>query len=147
MIDQSQIGKVFSSHTFTVEAGRLACFARAIGETNPHYSDEATAIAAGFPALPVPPTFLACLEMSTPNPMGWFDEIGAELARILHGEQSFRYHKMAFAGDRLKFEKQLTDIYSKKGGALEFIVVKTTVTNQHGELVAELQATVIQRNG
>ncbi len=62
------------------------------------------------------------------------------LQHILHGEQSFEYLAMAFAGDRLTFESVITDIYDKKGGALEFVVAQTTVHNQDGVLVCRLKA-------
>jgi acyl dehydratase len=46
---------------------------------------------------------------------------------VLHGEQEFRYHRMAYAGDELTARARFTDVYSKKGGALQFLVKETTV--------------------
>ncbi|MOA64579.1 hypothetical protein D3C78_1906750 [compost metagenome] len=53
---------------------------------------------------------------------------------------------MAFAGDRLSFETKIVDIYDKKGGALEFVVRETRVTDEQGELVAELRNSLVVRN-
>jgi hypothetical protein len=50
--------------------------------------------------------------------------------KLLHGEQRFSYHAMAYAGDKLTFEQRIEDIYDKKGGLLEFVVRETRVTNQ-----------------
>ena len=50
-------------------------------------------------------------------------------------------HLFSFAG------QQIGSIYDKKGGALDFLVRRTTVTNQDGVHVADLQNTTVQRNG
>jgi acyl dehydratase len=52
---------------------------------------------------------------------------------------------MAYAGDVLRFESRIADIYDKKNGALWFIVRETRVTNQRGEHVADLRSVVVQR--
>jgi hypothetical protein len=41
----------------------------------------------------------------------------------------------------------VADIYAKKGGALEFVVRCTRITNQRGEPVADLIGTTVVRNG
>lgn len=146
MIDKKHIGKVIPSFRTEAEAGRLRFFAKAIGETNPIYFDESAARDAGHPNLPLPPTFLFSLELEQPD-KSWRDEIGIQVARILHGEQSFTYHRMACAGDVLLFECRIADIYDKKGGALDFVVRETRVTNQHGEHVADLRSVLVHRNG
>jgi len=146
MIDKKHIGKLLPAFTATAEAGQLKFFAKAIGETNPIYFSEHAARDAGHPALPVPPTFLFSLEFQIPS-NAWRDELGIVTARILHGEESFTYHRMAYAGDTLTFEVRIADIYDKKGGALEFVVRETRVSNQHGDHVADLRSVLVQRNG
>jgi hypothetical protein len=58
MIDRRWIGRELPAATFDIERGRLAFFARAIGETDPVYLDPDAARAAGHPDIPAPPTFL-----------------------------------------------------------------------------------------
>lgn len=146
MIDKSHIGRLLPAHSVEVEKGRLRFFAKAIGETNPVYTNEAAAQAAGYRSLPVPPTFLFSLEIERPDPFAWFSDLGLDLGKILHGEQSFSYHVTACAGDVLSFASRIADIFEKKGGALEFLVKETRVTNQDGVLVAELKSVIVQRN-
>ena len=146
MIDKRFIGHVMPTFSAEVEKGRLRFFAKATGQTDPVYADEATARAAGFPSLPVPPTFLFCLEMEAPDPAAIRNLLGMDYRTLLHGEQGFTWHRMAFAGDTLTFEQRIDDIYDKKGGALEFVVRKTRVTNQRGEDVAELRTVTVIRN-
>jgi acyl dehydratase len=146
MVDRKIIGMKLPSHSVVAEAGQLRFFAKAIGETNPVYRDESAARDAGHPGLPVPPTFLFSLELLRPE-SNWRDEAGMQLARILHGEQSFTYHRTAYAGDTLHFDAHIADVYDKKNGALSFVVVDTRVTNQRGEHVADLRKSIVHRNG
>lgn len=146
MIDRRYIGHTVPAFTASVETGRLRFFAKATGQSDPVYIDEAAARAAGYPGLPVPPTFFFCLEMESPNPAAVRDLLGLDYRRLLHGEQGFTYHAMAFAGDTLTFEQRIEDIYDKKNGALEFVVRKTRVSNQRAELVAELRCITVMRN-
>ncbi|QQX85567.1 MaoC family dehydratase N-terminal domain-containing protein [Cupriavidus necator] len=146
MIDKKHIGRVIADFRTSAPASQLRFFAKATGQTDPVYTDEAAARDAGHPGLPLPPTFLFSLELVNP-PTGWRDELGIKVERILHGEQSFTYHRMAYAGDTLHFKTTITDIYDKKGGALDFVVRETRVTNQNGEHVADLRGVLVQRNG
>ncbi|MES2257039.1 MAG: MaoC family dehydratase N-terminal domain-containing protein [Pseudomonadota bacterium] len=147
MIDRSHIGRTLARVSTEVEKGRLRFFAKAIGETDPVYTDESAARAAGHRSLPVPPTYYFCLPMlDEPDPTAWVGELGINLQHILHGEQSFEYLGMAYAGDTLSMVTSVTDIYEKKGGALEFVVTETAVTNQLGELVAKTRCSLVVRN-
>jgi acyl dehydratase len=146
MIDKQFIGKTLPPFRVVAEAGQLRFFAKATGESNPVYFDTASARDAGHPDLPLPPTFLFSLEFQQPD-TSWRDEVGIVVTRILHGEQSFTYHRLAYAGDVLLFESRIADIYDKKSGALDFVVRETRVTNQKGEHVADLRSVIVQRNG
>lgn len=146
MIDKKHIGRATPPMTFDIEKGRLKFFAKAIGETNPVYSDEAAAKAAGYASLPAPPTFLFCLEMETNSLWDNIAAMGVPVGKILHGSQSFKYHAPICAGDRITFVTKVSDVYDKKGGALEFIVEDSTATNQDGVLVGELQRVIVVRN-
>jgi len=146
MLDRGQIGRAFPPFSVTLEAGRLRFFAKAIGETDPVYLDEAAARAAGHRSLPAPPTFLFALEQEQPDPWAWLQEVGLDLKKVLHGEQAFSYHRVPTAGETLTFAARIKDIYDKKGGALEFLVKEVAVTDAAGAPVAELTTTIVQRN-
>ena len=146
MIDKKHIGKHLYSFEAAAEAGQLRVFAKATGQTDPLYLDEAAARAAGHPGLPLPPTFLFSLALLNQPSAAWRDEIGIKLERVLHGEQSFTYHRLAYAGEALRFDARIVDIYDKRDGALEFVVNETRVTNGRGEAIAELRNVLVQRN-
>ena len=135
-----------ASLPFDVERGRLRFFAETIGLTNPIYFDVAAARAAGHRDLLVPPTFLSnSLELEIPNPLGWLAELGGDLTKTTHAEQAFTYHKLAYAGDELLFKRRIVDVYTKKGGALEFVVKQTDVMRGE-ELLAEIQFVIALRH-
>lgn len=123
--------------SIVVERSQLQFFAEAIGEQGEVYVDVDRARAMGYPDLLVPPTFLFSLELKRPDPYVALRVAGARLSQILHAEQSFEYHQLAFAGDELHFAPRITDYYEKKGGALGFLT-RTTSVSRRGELVAEL---------
>ena len=145
MIDPKHIGMKLPVYKATAEAGQLRFFAKSIGETDPIYVDESAARDAGHPGLSLPPTFLFSLEFQIPS-HAWRDELGIVTSRILHGEESFSYHRMAYAGDTLQFETRIAHIYDKKNGALSFVVRESRVTNQRGEHVADLRSVLVHKN-
>lgn len=147
MIDKNYIGQRLARHTVEVEKGQLRFFAKATGQTDSVYFDETAARSAGHRSLPVPPTFLFCLEMASPKPRAMYELLSIDISRVLHGEQRFVYHRQACAGDRLSFEPTVADIYHKKGGALEFVVRETRVEMEGGVHVADLRSVIVVRNG
>ncbi len=146
MIDKKFIGTISEPHSAAVEKGQLLFFAKAVGETNPIYTDEDAARAAGYRALPAPPTFAFSLNMSRPDQFGIFAKMGVDLGKVLHGEQKFEYFGDICAGDVISFESKITDIYDKKDGALEFIVEETSGTNQNGKVVVKLTGATVVRH-
>ncbi|MCO4253344.1 MaoC family dehydratase N-terminal domain-containing protein [Pseudarthrobacter sp. MDT3-9] len=132
--------------TAVIERGRLAYFAKAIGESDPIYSDIEAAQADGHPDLPVPPTFLFGLKLDVPDPFGWIEELGVDMHFLLHGKQAFTYRSMLYAGDTVTLTPTIIDVYEKKGGSLEFIVCATEVTRADGVAVATLEETLVVRH-
>jgi acyl dehydratase len=146
MIDKKWIGHELPLSVIVIERGRLRFFAEATGEIRAVYTDAAAARDAGFPDLPAPPTFLFAAELDS----GASDELLAKLdipiAKLLHGEQGFTYHRIVCAGDTVTVRSTISDIYQKKDGALEFVVKTSRAHNQHDELVAELRSVLVCRH-
>jgi acyl dehydratase len=146
-IDASVVGTEFPPRTEQIERGRLRSFALAIGETDPLYLDVETARAAGHPDLPVPPTFLFGLNLGRgAEDFAWLTDLGVDLRHVLHGEQSFDYHAVAHAGDTLTLSSRIVDVFSKRDGALWFLVRQTSVRDDADRPVAELRDTVVVRD-
>lgn len=146
MIDKKFIGYQLKPSVLTVDRTRLQFFAKAIGEKDPVYVDLAAAKAAGYADVPAPPTFLFAAELDSGANDQLLADLDIPLAKLLHGEQSFRYLKPVCAGDTVTVQSTITDIYDKKGGKLEFAVKDSKVTNQRAELVAELRTVLVVRH-
>jgi acyl dehydratase len=131
--------------TVEVERGRLRFFARATEQTDAIYVDADAARQAGHRDLPVPPTFFFSLELESTEPLRYLTELGVDLRRILHGEQSFSYHALAYAGDTLTLRPSIVNVFEKKAGALEFIVKRTDVTRDD-ELIAQTRTVIVVRH-
>ncbi|HSW18340.1 MAG TPA: MaoC family dehydratase N-terminal domain-containing protein [Ramlibacter sp.] len=146
MINKKWIGNELPAAQLPIERSRLRFFAKAIGETDPVYTDVAAARDAGYPDLPAPPTFLFAAELDSGALERMLEQLQIPIAKLLHGEQSFTYHRAACVGDTVTVRSRIEDIYDKKNGALEFVVKTSHATNQQGELVAELRSVLVCRN-
>ena len=146
MIDKKHIGHEFNAFTVDVEKGRLKFFAKAIGETNPIYSDEVAAQAAGHKTVIAPPTFPFSLSLEGEDSMPVVSLLNLDIGRILHGSQEFEYFTSIYAGDSITVSSKILDIFDKKGGALEFVVLQYSFTNQDNVAVATSTNTLVYRN-
>jgi len=146
MIDKKWIGHELPASVLPIERSRLQFFAKAIGETNPVYTDPDAARAAGYSDLPAPPTFLFAAELDSGASFQLLDDLQIPIAKLLHGEQSFTYIRPACVGDTVTVNSTVSDIYDKKNGALEFVVKTSRATNQRQELVAELRTVLVCRH-
>ena len=146
MIDKQFIGYEVPPTLWDVEKGRIRFFAQVIGATDPIYFDARAAQAAGYRNVVAPPTFIFGAESDSGVLMTLLDTLKIDLRKVLHGEQRIDYHAPVCAGDTLRFQTRVSDIYDKKGGALEFVVNDTKVTNQLGEHVSDLHSVVVVRH-
>lgn len=155
------IGTRTSSATVVVERGPIGAFALAVCDHNPIYRDPRASQAAGFDSIPAPPTFPFVMETwgrfaelqpdEAPSGGGMLRVLGPLMAKgglILHGEQSFEYHRPVEVGDVLDGEGTVVDAYSKdsKGRTMTFVVTET-VWRDHttGEPVVTSRFNVIHR--
>ena len=145
------IGVVSEPRTVEVEKGFLKLFAKATGEKNPIHFDEEAARQAGHPGIVAPPTYLFSLHMGAPAKRGdLFDAeggIGVDISRLLHASQTMDLIRPIHGGDRVALTTTTTDIYERKGGALQFIVQETEGRNVDGELCARMRNVMAVRNG
>lgn len=146
MIDPSHIGTALPPEEFVIEPGRLRFFAKAIGETDPVYFDCGAAHAAGYRALPAPPSFLFAAALDGDMLLRILLLLGVDVTRVLHAEQAFSYDDMAFAGETVTVEAKVSDIYSKKGGALDFVVLDLVARKGGGGALATMRSVLVVRN-
>ncbi|NEB79839.1 MaoC family dehydratase [Streptomyces sp. SID14478] len=143
--EQKALALEFAPFEVTLERGRLRMFAAAIGDTVPVHTDVAAARGAGHPDLLMPPTFLFSVELEAPRPFGHLDDLGIELATVLHGEQRFTYHRLVHAGDTLRVEQRIVSATAKTP-AMDFLVRRSEFRRE-GELAATAETLTIVRHG
>lgn len=144
-LDASLVGSTRPGGTLLVTRSRLRLFAKATGQTDPVFVDPDAAKQAGHRDLPVPPTFYFGVDLEVPDSFGHLAELGVDLRTVLHGEQEFTYHQMAYAGDELSSSSVVTDVFEKKGGELQFMVSETPIINGEGALVVTMRNTLVVR--
>jgi acyl dehydratase len=163
MGDESEvIGRPTVAATVHVERGPVQAFAEAVTDSNPVYRDLDAARAAGFDAVPAPPTFTFAVqnrgrfaEDQPPDPtegrnvmMEVIGTLMAEGGMVLHGEQEFIYHRPVVVGDTLHAEGKVTDQYSKQSGdrTMTFLVMETVYSDDAGEPVVTERFNLIHRS-
>jgi len=89
--------------TSPYEVGRekIREFARAIGDSNPVYSDPEAAKAFGHPDVIAPPTFPIVITMSAADQAIKDPALGLDFARSIHRTQRFVYSRPIRPGDQL----------------------------------------------
>ncbi|MBN1614073.1 MAG: MaoC family dehydratase N-terminal domain-containing protein [Deltaproteobacteria bacterium] len=140
---------------FPIEAGHIMMFARAVGDKNPIYYDEAYAKTTEPGSIIAPPTFIQASAQFDPdyylrpkigepwfgsgkNPTGMTQPSEGGVGRGLHAEQHFEYHRHPRPGDVLKAETRPGKTWEKegkRGGKLKFSENITEYRDQNNELV------------
>jgi acyl dehydratase len=138
---RKQIGLQSEAHVVEVERGAIRRFAEAIGDSNPLFHDEAAARKTRFGGIIAPPTFCRSLGAAIPE-----IKINMPQFRGLDGGSEWEYFEPIRPGDRIRVLTKIADIRESAGrlGAMVFITVETSYTNQHDLLCAVQRSTVIR---
>jgi hypothetical protein len=125
-VDSSIVGREFPPvGPYTVSAEKVREFATAIG-----WEQDG-----------VPPTFPIVLAGASMN--AFLDDLGLDLARIVHGEQRFAYARALRPGDALT--SVLTVASLRQIGGNDIIGTTTTFTDADGATVCTATATLVHR--
>lgn len=91
----------------------------------------------------VPATFPIVLAFEAMN--GFLDEIGADLSRIVHGEQRFSYARPIVPGDVLTATLSVASLRQIAGS--DIIGTVSEITDESGARVCTTSATLVHRGG
>ncbi|TMH77769.1 MAG: MaoC family dehydratase [Betaproteobacteria bacterium] len=133
-LDRRKIGTTLPEFSVTIGTDALARFACAIGEH--HLRAESD---------PVPPTYLKVIEGVGGSSRRIVDALGIDLRRMLHAKQEFEYLAPLRVGATLTVVRTVSDIFQKKEGELEFVVIETRFRDAAGTLVALSRQTLLVR--
>ncbi len=152
MLDRSYVGKKLPLIRYQVDASKIRELALALGDDNPLFTDKAAAQAAGYPDLVAPLTFPSLFRFWGGSAAGaetraLLQEMGANVLRILHGEEQYEYHALLHPGDDITGELEILSIERKEGssGAMDMVRTQATYRNQRGETVVIARATMVVR--
>ena len=138
---QQAIGRESDPVTTEVEKGAIIRFARAIGDDNPLFNDEAAARSSRYGGLVAPPTFLRSVSSLRPD-------LPFELAltRMLDGGSDWEYFEPVRPGDRITTVARIADVSERTGrlGVMVFMTVVFTYRNQRHQVVATQTNTSIR---
>lgn len=143
---QDIVGKVMGTVTFPIEAGKVREFAKSIQDPNPIFRDRSAALAAGFSDIPAPPTYTVVAAHFQEGESGIMS-LGLDLARVLHGEQEWTFHRTPVVGDVLTGQTKVLSVDQKpggRGGVMTFVKIETAYVDQKGEPVVTEVSTVIE---
>jgi acyl dehydratase len=144
---------VESVEELTVEAGKVAEFAAAVGDDDPVFRDPEVAAERGFERRPAPPTFTrtAMFPRHRPDGVGRLGfDLGFDVRYELHGEQTYEFERPVYVGDTLSATTTLTDAYEREGrqgGTMTFAVLETEYVDGEESPVVSERATVIETEG
>jgi acyl dehydratase len=124
------IGRESEMVLFEVERGAIRKFAEAV-------QDQTPACVRGDIA---PPTFPTTFRMTIPG-------LTFDLARVLHGAQEYRYQRPLRAGDRLRCQMRVANIYRRHGslGEMTFLILAMEGLDESGSPVFTATTTAILR--
>jgi hypothetical protein len=149
MIGPASIGLRFGPYTFRVEREQIRALAAVLGLTDRRYYDPGSAQALGLPDLPAPPTLATCFGLwGNPALKAELFALGADLPRLLHGEQSYTYHVPIYAGDVLHGSPIIAAVEPREGrsGHFALVTLNTRLYNQRGELTICDRLVVVVRD-
>jgi acyl dehydratase len=145
-VNRAIIGKEYPPYPVTVERGRIKDFARAIGDLNPFYLDDAVGRASAWGDIIAPPTFATSFR-DEGLAAAFFADLGVDISRVLHGEQEFEIHRQLVPGETYLCRSKVLDIYEKPGrsGPMAFVVRETAVTDRSDEIVVTMRHITVVR--
>lgn len=118
-------------------------FARAVMSSEPMHTDRDAAQRAGYVDLVAPPTFAVVIQEQTLHQLLDDPDAGIDFARVVHGDQRFRFSRPIVAGDELV--AQLTVSAVKQLGGHSMVTADTVISDAAGAHVVTAISTLVVR--
>lgn len=144
MVNAGILGKTYPpTPPYLVGREKVREFSRAVMLDAPHHYDPEAARAAGYSDIVAPPTFAIILQSATLQQLKADEETGIDFARVVHGEQDFRYSRPIVAGDELS--GVLTIIGVRQAGGNTLVTYSTDMSDASGAHVVTSTSTLVVR--
>jgi hypothetical protein len=129
--DPRFIGRSYDSAPFEVSPESIRAYMRATGDDR-----EETDLVA-------PPTYAMVYGFDVYMQLWKDQEVALNVARLVHSDQSFTFHRPVRPGDRIRTTGRITGINSRAG--MEMITFDCTATAEDGEPVSDASARFVIR--
>ena len=126
---------------FEVGREKIREFALAVKDDDPTHYNDTDAAAAGYPAVVAPLTFLAVAGRRVQQEIFTKFSIPINIARVLHRDQKFTFHRPMLAHDRLYFDTYLDSVIESHGTVIAEI--RSEVTDADGNQVITSTVTML----
>ena len=132
MSDPRFVGRTYETAPFTVTQDSIRDYMEATGDLR----QESGGVA--------PPTYAAVYAYDAFGQLFKDQELALNVARLVHGEQRFRFHRPVHAGDRIITRGRITGI-SQRGGT-EFVTFELSAVDAQDREVCGATALFIIRS-
>jgi acyl dehydratase len=142
--DPALLDRVFEAEgAVHVTAEMIRDFCAAIGDTNPLFTDPEAAKRGPYKGLVAPPAVAAGIR-DIDNVFRHIPDTGRRLAAGMEVE----FIAPIRAGDSIAVTSRIKEIYEKTGrtGTMTFIVIRATLKNQNGDVVAHIDHRFVNRS-
>jgi|SRR5579863_3868822 len=142
--DPALIGRVFeTTDPVPVSAEMIRKFTEAIGENNPLHTDEEAAKKGPHHGLTAPPSFAVTFR----NGQHFFQHVPRFGKQGFDAGKDVEFVAPIRPGDTVTLSSHVKEIYEKTGrtGSMVFVIVRSTLTNQNGEVVAHVDHRFMNR--
>jgi acyl dehydratase len=126
---------------FEVGREKIREFATAVKDEHPSHFSEEDAAAAGYAAVAAPLTFLAVAGRKVQLEIFTKFSIPVNLARVLHRDQKFTFHRPIVAHDKLYFDTYLDSVTESHGAVI--VEIRSEVTDADGNPVVTSIVTML----
>ena len=151
IFDRSKNGHTTNPVSVQIERGRIRFLAQVLGLADPIHFDVETARTRGYPDLVAPPSFFMVIEADASEHLrrlghrSILDQIGSDYRYLLHGDERYDYSGALFAGDEVSLTTRIVDFYDRKGGSMEFVTLRSTVSHSQRGVLIDATRTLLHR--
>jgi acyl dehydratase len=125
-MDPSATGIAYPDRPFVVDPGRVAAFRSLMGQP------------AG-----IPPTFVTAAEFTVFPEIMADPRLGLDVARIVHGSQTYTFHRPLEEGETLAVRARIDGVQVRRGTGLLTIV--TELVGSDGDVAVTARSTMVER--
>ena len=143
--DPALINQTFeTTEPVPVSRERIAKFCEAIGETNPLFTDDEAAKKGPYGGVIAPPSFATTFR----NGRQFFQHVPRFGRRGFDAGKDVEFVAPIRPGDEIILSSAVKEIYDKTGrsGTMVFVVIRSTLRNQKGEVVAHVDHRFMNRS-